>query len=229
MSVADSELDRHLVGCPGCREWEAAASALSRRLRVHAAVRVPDLADRVLADRRSSAEPARPRRSNWWRYALGSIGFLQLSLGLAQLLGVDHTSHLAADPGATHLFNESAAWNVAVAVGFLVSAFRPVLARGLLPALGVFVLALGFVSVLDLAGGHVDVPRVAGHLLVVGGVLLLLMVDRGYRRGGADRAERRSRTRFRPVPAGRSADEPRDRRTGRPDGRHLRPAGRRAA
>ena len=80
---------------------------------------------------------------------MGGVAFIQLVLGLAQLLGMDHTGHLAAGDGGQHLFNESTAWNLGLAVGFLVAAVRPALARGLLPALGVFVAVLAAVSVAD--------------------------------------------------------------------------------
>ena len=121
------QVEEHLAGCESCRRWQDAAAGLTRTLRVRPAEHTPDLTDQILAA--VSVPAGQPRRATL-RWALGGVAFIQLVLGLAQLLGVDHTGHLAAGDGSQHLFNESTAWNLGLAVGFLVAAVRPSLARG---------------------------------------------------------------------------------------------------
>lgn len=173
-------IDQHLTGCLACRQWQQAAEALSRTIRVRPVVPTPDLTERILA----AAEPPQPqvrRQREFFRWALGGVAFIQLSLALAQLLGVDHTAHLAVGTGE-HLFNESSAWNLGVAIGLLAAAARPALARGLLPALAVFVAVLFAVSVADVVAGNVGLDRLVSHATVVIGLCLLFLVDRQYRR-----------------------------------------------
>jgi predicted anti-sigma-YlaC factor YlaD len=108
-------VEEHLAGCQSCRRWQHAAAGLTRTLRVRPAEHTPDLTDQILAA--ASVPAGQPRRATL-RWALGGVAFIQLVLGLAQLLGVDHTGHLAAGDGSQHLFNESTAWNLGLAVGF---------------------------------------------------------------------------------------------------------------
>ena len=222
------QVEEHLAGCQSCRRWQDAAAGLTRTLRVRPAEHTPDLTDQILAA--VSVPAGQPRRATL-RWALGGVAFIQLVLGLAQLLGVDHTGHLAAGDGSQHLFNESTAWNLGLAVGFLVAAVRPALARGLLPALGVFVAVLAAVSVADLVAGQVDATRVGSHAMIVAGLSLLFLVDRQHHhpapRAGDALTEHSSRS-------GSITTPPADPGTGRADpttrpGRWLRPAGRRAA
>ncbi|MCR6487884.1 zf-HC2 domain-containing protein [Amycolatopsis sp. OK19-0408] len=174
-AVADDVLDRHLAGCPACRDWQERATALRRATLVREAPRVPDLTARILAE-----VPA-PRPEPWrLRVALGLVALVQSGLGLAELLGAD-VGH-AAHGGLVHLGNESAAWNVAVGIGLLWAALRPSAAAGLLPALGGFVVVLGVVSGVDLSTGQVAIDRVASHALVVAGVALLFAVRQQHAR-----------------------------------------------
>lgn len=175
--VDDTAVELHLQECADCRRWQSAAESVTGSLRVMPAGDVPDLTDRILAEA-GPVLPALPRPSG--RIPLAVVGVLQTLLGLAQLFGVDHTSHLASG-GASHLFNESAAWNIALGLGFLVAAARPGLARGLLPALAAFVALLTVVSIIDIVGGEVDQARLVSHSLVVAGLVMLFLVDRRQR------------------------------------------------
>lgn len=216
----------HVRLCPDCGRWEADAADLNRTLRVAPADPVPDLSDLVLARSPERRPLAAARR---WRWALAAAGAAQALLGVAQLAGMDHTSHLAmADP--SHLFNESAAWNLALGLGFLAAAARPALARGLLPTLAAFVLVLFAVSIVDLTAGRIDPSRVLSHALVAVGLVLLLVVARGHRPSPAPEGARLPSWTADPT---RSGDEPA--RTfdgdegGSGSGRPLRPAGRHRA
>ena len=148
---------------------------------------------------------------------------------MAQLLGVGHTAHLVAGAGE-HLFDESTAWNLGVAIGLLAAATRPAFARGLLPALAVFVAVLVAVSIADVVSGNVGAARLGSHSMVIIGLALLALVDRQYRHTplpGSSSA----------VPVGSTGQpqaEPDDTHAADPggstrSGRWLRPAGRHAA
>ena len=171
-------VDAHLAGCPACQRWNTRAGVITRSLRVRPAVATPDLTDRILA---SVPATAPVRRRHVLRWALGGVAFVQLILAMAQLLGVDHTAHLAAGTGE-HLFNESAAWNLGVAIGLLAAAVRPSFAGGLLPALAVFVAVLVAVSAIDVLSANVGLDRLSSHAMVVIGLVLLYLVERQHRR-----------------------------------------------
>ena len=182
-SLIDVELiDEHVAGCVACQTWAAAAVVVGRRLRVREAVAGPDLSEAIVAAA-ESGEPGRRsgRGDAVVRWALGFVAFVQLSLGLAQLLGVSQ-SGMSMGTGDAHLFNESTAWNIAVAIGLLVAAAWPRLARGFLPVLAVFVAVLTIVSVGDAVSGRVGAGRLETHAFVVVGLGLLFLVDRRMRR-----------------------------------------------
>jgi len=193
MLLPAGQIDDHVADCPACRDWAAAAVALTRRLRVREVSAGADLSEPILR----AAEAARPapvpgRAAALLRAALGLVGFGQLALGLAQLFGSAHEGMTMA-PGTAvdHLFNESTAWNIAVAIGLLAAAVWPRLARGFLPALGVFVLVLTIVSITDITSGQVTAARLGSHIFLVIGLLLLFLVDRRTRQpapAGVDHA-----------------------------------------
>ncbi|APU14664.1 MULTISPECIES: zf-HC2 domain-containing protein [Actinoalloteichus] len=169
--VRADETDEHLRTCVECRSWQQRATLLTRSMRVRAAVAPPDLTDAILAAR------GRGRGEKAVRAALASVGVAQLALGAAQLLGVDHgMTHDGA--AATHLFNESTAWSLAMGLGLLWAALRSGHSRGMLPLVGGFVLVLSVFSVQDLIAGEVTVSRVLSHGLLVIGLGLLTVVHR---------------------------------------------------
>jgi len=220
-------VDEHLSDCPACQRWHTTAGVITRSIRVRPAAATPDLTERIMA---AAAPPEKVRRRrDALRWALGGVAFVQLCLALAQLLGVDHTAHLVAGAGE-HLFNESTAWNLGVAIGLLAAATRPAFARGLLPALAVFVAVLVAVSIADVVSGNVGAARLGSHSVVIIGLALLALVDRQYRHTplpGSSSA----------VPVGSTGQpqaEPDDTHAADPggstrSGRWLRPAGRHAA
>jgi predicted anti-sigma-YlaC factor YlaD len=177
-SLPDTVLDQHVEGCPECRSWQDQAVRLRRSMLVREAPAVPDLSERILAN-----VPA-PSAEKWGvRIALTVVALAQSGLGVAELLGGGdaHAGH-GALVAATHLSNESAAWNVAVGIGLLWAALRPRAASGLLPAFGGFVLVLALISAIDASDGQVTAGRLLTHSLVVAGVGLLFAVHRQVRR-----------------------------------------------
>lgn len=132
---------------------------------------------------------------------LAVVGAVQLILGLAQVgagaaLTHPHPAGFAADP--SHLWHESAAWNVSVGAGFLVIGLRRIRPTGLVPMLSAFVGMLLLLSVNDLTAGRVDSSRLTSHGFVIVGYLLVLALSRiasegvrppgDCRRGGTWRA-----------------------------------------
>lgn len=169
--------DEHLRDCGDCRQWYDRAVDLSRSLRVREAAPVPDLSEAILDE-----APVLVDTRGWWpRIALGGVGVAQISLALSQLLGVGTTATHAQHGGvpvASHLFNEGTAWNLALGIGLFWAAFRPRATSGLIPVVGIFVVVLLAYSTHDLITGVAPVTRVAGHGLLVAGLLLLFLVNR---------------------------------------------------
>ncbi|TWG26612.1 putative anti-sigma-YlaC factor YlaD [Actinoplanes teichomyceticus] len=182
-------VDEHLAGCAGCREWLERAAAVNRLTRTGAVPEVPDLSAAILAARPAAPVKAPSRRLPVaaMYVALALIGAVQIILGLAQVGGASGAGHVHLGPATApgHLWNESAAWNVAVGAGYLVIALRRTRPVGLVPMLTAFVGMLLLLSVNDLTAGRVDVARLVGHGFVVVGYLLVVALSRSA--GGSAR------------------------------------------
>ncbi|MCU1605243.1 MAG: conserved rane protein of unknown function [Modestobacter sp.] len=172
--LPEQEVDEHLTGCPACRDWLESAAEVTRRARLVLAPPVPDVTAAVLA--RLPAAPARRRRARWMdtglRAALLAVGVGQLVVGLPALAG---GRALMTDPmsAPVHMAHETGAWNVGLAVCFLVVAALPRLAAGALPFLLSFTAVLTWVTVGDLNAGHVHAGRAVAHLFLLLGALLV--------------------------------------------------------
>ncbi|GAA1038440.1 zf-HC2 domain-containing protein [Virgisporangium ochraceum] len=164
--------DDHLRRCAGCREWFERASALAAMTRVPTPT--PDLTElvlaRVAADRAASAAATVARRV-WWtdalRLVLGGLAAVQLLLALPGVLGLE----------GTHAHHEVAA----VAVAFLLAAFKPALARPYAPVAVVLAGCLVLSAVLDLSRGESTLAHQAGHLMTI--VPAAMLVALAYRPG----------------------------------------------
>jgi predicted anti-sigma-YlaC factor YlaD len=159
-------LDDHLAGCSGCRQWQATASALAPMTLPPA----PDLTEAVLArlaaDRQVAAV-SHKRLSDALRLALGSIAAVQLLLAMQGILGI----------AGTHAHHEVAA----IAVAFMLAAFRPALARPYTPIVLVLAGCLVLSAVIDLAQGLTTVGHEASHLMTI--VPAAMLVSLAYRPG----------------------------------------------
>jgi predicted anti-sigma-YlaC factor YlaD len=176
-------LDAHLGGCAGCRHYAERAAQITRLVRLRPAEPGPDLVAAVVA----AAPPARRGAGTAGvRLGLGAVGIGQFALAISA--AADPVGRLA---GLAHMSHESAAWNLALAVGFLWAATGATRRMSELVALvGAFVGVLTVLSVVDLVDGRVDPVRVATHLLVVAGLVLLLVMHRTDRRGGGGTGSR---------------------------------------
>lgn len=171
--VPAAEVDAHVEQCPDCSTWLVRAQALTRTIRVRPAQPAPDLVAAVLADAPPRHIALAPR------LALAAVAIVQLWLALAQLLAGATSSPAHGITG--HLFNEGAAWNLALGIGLLVAAVHAHRAAGLLPTLGGFVAVLGAFSVHDLLTGAATAARVLTHVPLLAGLVLLCLVHRAHR------------------------------------------------
>jgi predicted anti-sigma-YlaC factor YlaD len=169
--VPEDALSGHLSGCSACREWFGRAARVTRLVRLAPAVPMPDLAPGVLAV--LPALSARRRRVfTGARAALVMVAFLQALLAWSgALTGQD-------DMATGHVAHEVGAWNLALAVAFLMVATRPKAADSLIAPVGVFVTVLAVVAASDAAAGDLALGRLLGHLLVGTGLVLLVTIGR---------------------------------------------------
>jgi predicted anti-sigma-YlaC factor YlaD len=160
-------LDLHLEGCPDCRLWREEAHEVTRRCRlVPAEAPAPseDLLDAAAAATRRWSWPAAATRT---RLALGLVALGQIVLTVPALIfGSDHDAPI-------HVAHEMGSFDLALAAGFLLAAWRPSRARGMSTIVGVAALALILTAVIDLAAGRTSPGDEAPHLLALAGWLLL--------------------------------------------------------
>jgi len=165
-------LDAHLRRCGPCRRFADRAERLHRDLRLRAAEPVPDLTGAILA-RLPPPAPARPVTGTAGvRGLLALVGFLQLGAALPGLV-------LAQDATLSgHAARHVASIGAALGLAFLLAAWRPARAWGMLPVVGVLGLLLVVTAAADVASGRVEAATEAHHVGEVVGVLLCWMLAR---------------------------------------------------
>jgi predicted anti-sigma-YlaC factor YlaD len=178
------DADGHLRTCGACRAWFAAAEQVTGAVRRRAADPVPDLTVRILAavaadqaavapTRPTGKAPRTPIMATGLRLTLGLAAIVQLLLAVPALLGaVGHDAHAG---------REVAAFDIALAVGFLLAACYPAWARGFVPVAAALVVCLGVASVLDMADGVVSPSHEIGHLLAFVQTVLVWVLARRTR------------------------------------------------
>jgi predicted anti-sigma-YlaC factor YlaD len=174
-------VDAHLAGCGDCRRWGDRAATVTRLTRTAPVQPFPDLVATVIA-----AAPPRPRArvrvETALRVLLGCAGLGQLWLAIDGIVVASaRGAHGGAELGGAnleHLTHESAAWNLALAVGFLWVAARSRRAAALVPLVGAFVAVLAALSLPDLLRGEVEWSREASHAVAMLGLLALMALGR---------------------------------------------------
>jgi predicted anti-sigma-YlaC factor YlaD len=110
------------------------------------------------------------------RVGLVGVAVAQLALAVSPLL-------FAHDEGApVHIAHEVGAWDVALAVGFLFAAWRPLRAVGLLPFVAALTVGLLGTAVVDVLHGRAVAIVETTHLLELVGALLLWLLTLTPRR-----------------------------------------------
>lgn len=160
--TAPAVLDAHLGGCPACRAWLARAERVTRLVRVRP-VAVPDLTAPVLAavaadTARTAPAAARQARRQVLRVAVAVAAVAQFAVALPILLA---GLGVADDP---HTSREMASFDVALAVGFALAAWRPERARAFVPVALVLAVCLAGTSVVDVANSTTALVHEVGHL-----------------------------------------------------------------
>ena len=152
--VPEDALSGHLSGCPGCRELVRA----SRPGHPAGPVGAGDADSGPRAGRARGAAGGLARRRRVFagaRAALVVVAFLQALLAWSgALTGQD-------DMATGHVAHEVGAWNLALAVAFLMVATRPKAADALIAPVGVFVAVLAVVAASDAAADDLALGRLA--------------------------------------------------------------------
>jgi predicted anti-sigma-YlaC factor YlaD len=208
-------VEQHLAGCAACRDWQARAQRLDEVVARREQAPVPDLTERIAAAIAAAPAPeaaaptgsARVRGSARLRGAevMAALELRArrqiLRLAVAVAAGVQLALALPAlfDPvGAAagiHTTREMASFDLAVAVGFLIAAYRPARARAFIPVALVLAGCLAVTSGVDLARGTTIPSHEIGHLVAVVQAGLLWALGR------AERAQRDTRPDTAAIPA----------------------------
>lgn len=172
--VETNVLNAHLHACAGCTRWVDELGVLHRMVRVRAAEAIPDLTAPILA-----AVPAQQRQRQAPVERISTVRWALFVVGLTQLLLAAPALLLGEDAGATvHVARELGSFDVALAVGFLVAAWQPARAWGLLPVAAALGLVMALTAGVDIISGTATTVGEAHHLLDVAGLGLLWAVAR---------------------------------------------------
>jgi predicted anti-sigma-YlaC factor YlaD len=160
-----AEVDGHAEDCAACRDWLGRVERVNRAVRMGPAAEVPDLTAPILAAvaaderKRGAARAASAQgRRQVLRVAVAILAVAQLAAALPVLFGV------GAD---VHTGREMASFDVALAVGFAIVAFRPERAQALVPVAFVLAACLAATSAVDIVSSHTALVHELGHLAAV--------------------------------------------------------------
>jgi predicted anti-sigma-YlaC factor YlaD len=171
-AVPPSDVEAHLATCDDCRTWvvgaEVLAGAVERAPRDH-----PSLDPALLAALTAPPDDARSGLlgTGEWRAVLALIGLFQVVVAWPGVLL--HDGH-----ASVHLAHELTAWDMGLAVGFLLAALLPARAWGMLPLAVVLVSCMTVTSALDAISGHALLGRELVHLLELAGLGVLWVLAR---------------------------------------------------
>lgn len=163
-----AELEEHLSSCAECERWREGAHEVTRRIRLAAAKDVPVPGPALRDAARASARARRLDQVLAARIGLVAVAVAQLAWVTVPALLLGH------DRGApVHVAHEMGAFDVALAVGFIVAAARPQRAQGMRALVGTVALALVATAIVDILSVRTTAADEAPHLLAVAGWLLL--------------------------------------------------------
>jgi predicted anti-sigma-YlaC factor YlaD len=159
----------HLGSCGACRQFVADTRRFGTDL-TGAMPATPDFAARVLAASRRDRSTRSPE-AMILRIALVAVALVQFAVAVPALF-------FGNDAGAPiHIAREVGAWDIALAVGFLFAAARPLRAVGLLPFVAALSAGLVITAVIDMLNGRAVALTETTHLLeLVGAVMLWMLV-----------------------------------------------------
>ncbi|HZM76175.1 MAG TPA: zf-HC2 domain-containing protein [Candidatus Limnocylindrales bacterium] len=184
--LAPGVLEAHLAGCRECGEWLANVEEVTMAVRGHA-LEAPDLTVPILAavragNRDAARQIAHQRGRATLRLALALTAMMQLAMAIPMLLGLGEIAHTS---------REAASFDIAVAVGFGIAAWRPDLARAFVPVAFVLAGCLILTSVFDIVEGAARFAHEVGHIAALAQAALLWGLSRDGRHGGRSIPRRR--------------------------------------
>src|SRR5579862_6171572 len=147
--VDPERVEEHLSACRDCQAWKQSAHEVTRRARIGTARPASSGADAVISIVKSTTRlPARPSRLTLARVALVAVAALQILVAAPVLIfGRDHSA-------PTHVAHEMGSFDMALAIGFLAVAWKPVRARGMQWLVGATAVLLVVTAISDLLGGR---------------------------------------------------------------------------
>jgi predicted anti-sigma-YlaC factor YlaD len=156
-------LERHLASCARCRHFADEAAEFQESVSAVATEPTPDLTRTILtaigAEHRPRLDPVGLRAS------LAAVGIAQLLLAVPDLWsGIQGTP--------VHVARELGSFDLALAVGFLFAAWRPLRAYGMVPLVAALVLGLAVTTSVDVAEGRAMATGETVHLLDLMGLTL---------------------------------------------------------
>lgn len=129
-----------------------------------------------------TAVPLRFARNRWLRIALAWAGLLLVVWNASAVVGP------GGDPAAVHLARHQAAFSAALGLTYLVVAWRPDRAYGLVPFAAIFTVTLTVSGIIDIANGTSTYGAESRHLVEIAGLVVLWVLG-----AGAGPGRRRSR------------------------------------
>ena len=170
-ALPDAAALAHLETCDACAAWETTLSTVTRRMTLRPA-QSPDVTGAALAVWAERAERPHATQARVARVLLAIAGLAGVLLAAATATGL-------VGPTATHSTTDLVAMESALAVGFLLGAWRPDrYSRGLLPVTVVAGLLTLTTSANQMSSSTADLLREAAHLPVLLGMLgLFVLLD----------------------------------------------------
>jgi len=171
--VTPGVLEAHLTACGECREWLATVEEVTSAVRQHIP-EAPDLTAPILAavraeSRDAARDAANRKKRATMRLALGLTALMQLAMAIPMLLGLGDIAHTS---------REAASFDIAVAVGFALAAWRPDLARAFVPVAFVLAGCLIVTSIFDIVEGAARFAHEFGHIAALAQAALLWGLSR---------------------------------------------------
>jgi predicted anti-sigma-YlaC factor YlaD len=169
-------LDAHLATCADCRGFAAEAARVHRVVRLAPAPDVPDLTPGILAaiadERVAAPAPTGASQERALRWILVAIAAVQIAVAVPALL-------FGADAGLpVHTARHLGSFDIALAVGFLVAAWRPERIPGILPIVAALVVCLVGSSLLDVLSGTTGAGSEAHHATDFAGLVVVWLLSR---------------------------------------------------
>jgi predicted anti-sigma-YlaC factor YlaD len=161
------KLERHLAGCAACRAWRDQAHEVTRQVRVQLAVPAPAPSQQVLDAIAASSRRPGIRAATLTRIGLLLVAIVQIVVAEPMLLSGSYRGV------PVHVAHEMGSFELALAVGFLVAAWRPSRAAGMRSIVAAAAVLLVATAVIDLLAGRTTLSDEMPHLLAVLGWLLL--------------------------------------------------------